>query len=78
MSANIVDEPADIPPAGQKLDFDVPNPIYPSILVCVVLCTILTTLFAAARLTTKHVVSRLDLEDCECCLDRFITCWVAK
>ena len=74
MSASIADEPADIPPPGQEPDFDASNPIYAFILVSVVLCSILTTLFTAARLTTKHLVSRFHLEDCECCFDRFRTC----
>ena len=74
MSASIADEPADIPPPGQKPDFNVSNPIYASTLGLVVLCSILITLFTAARLTTKHLVSRLQLEDCECNLDRFSTC----
>ena len=73
MNASIADEAADIPPPGQKPDFNVSNPIYTFILVSVVLCSILTTLFTAARLTTKHVVSRLHLEDCGCRLDQFIT-----
>ncbi len=73
MSASIADEPADIPPLGQNPDFNVSNPLYTSILVSVVLCSILITLFTAARLTTKHLVSRLHLEDCECRLDRFST-----
>lgn len=73
MYASMADEPADFPPPGQKPGFNVSNSMYPFILVSVVLCSILTTLFTAARLTTKHIVSRLDLEDCECRLDRFIT-----
>lgn len=74
MSATIPDEPADVPPPGQKSDFQISNPNYTVILVSVILCSILTTTFTAARLTTKHLVSKLNLEDCECCLDRFITC----
>lgn len=66
MSTTVADEPADIPPSGQKPNFHISNPIYPFILMSVVLCSILTTVFTAARLATKHLISKLDLEDCEC------------
>lgn len=65
MSTTVADEPAGIPPSGQEPDFYISNPIYPFIIVSVVLCTILTIVFTAARLATKYLVSRLDFEDCE-------------
>lgn len=42
------------------------NPLYSSILVAVILCSILTTIFTAARLITKRLVSTYGPEDCEC------------
>ena len=42
------------------------NPLYPVILATAILCSILTTIFAAARLVTKRLTSKYDLEDCEC------------
>ena len=42
------------------------NPLYPAILATVILGSILTTIFTAARLVTKRLISNYDLEDCEC------------
>lgn len=42
------------------------NTLYPTILATVILCSILTTVFAAARLIAKRLTSTYGLEDCEC------------
>ncbi len=42
-----------------------PNPLYPTTLVTVLLCSILTTIFTAARLITKRLMSKYNIEDCE-------------
>lgn len=42
-----------------------PNPMYPTTLVTVLLCSILTTIFTAARLITKRLMSKYNIEDCE-------------
>ncbi|CAD6592815.1 MAG: hypothetical protein ASARMPRED_006731 [Alectoria sarmentosa] len=39
------------------------NPLYPAILATVILGSILTTIFTAARLVTKRLISNYDLED---------------
>lgn len=76
---------------GLEPGFLSPNTLYPSILATVLLCSILTTLFTAARLITKRLVSTYDVEDCKFktrylrlhsvsdasgCLDFLITAWV--
>lgn len=58
-------EPAEISSLGQESGFASPNTLFPSILATVILCSSLTTLFTAARLTTKRLVSTYDVEDCE-------------
>ena len=50
---------------GPEPGFTSPNTLYPSILATVLLCGILTTLFTAARLITKRLISTYDVEDCE-------------
>ena len=57
--------PLDIPPQGLQPDFNAPNPLYPVILTTVVIATTFTTVFTAARLITKAVVARYNVEDCE-------------
>ena len=54
-----------VPVLGPEPDFTSPNTLYPYILATVLLCSILTTLFAAARLITKRLISTYDIEDCE-------------
>ena len=63
MSTSI--EPAQIPALGSEPGFSSANTLYPSVLATVLLCVILTTLFTAARLITKRLVSTYDIEDCE-------------
>lgn len=58
--------PADIPPLGLQPDFDSSNPMFPFILATVLLSSILTTIFSAARLIIKRLVSTYNVEDCEC------------
>jgi len=58
-------EPAGLPPLGLKPDIDSPSPIFPFIVATVVLCSVLTTVFTAARLVTKRLVSECDIEDCK-------------
>ena len=58
-------EPGGLPLVGSLPGFTSPNTLFPSILATVLLCGTLTTLFTAARLTTKRLVSRYDVEDCE-------------
>ncbi len=40
--------------------------LYPIILATVILCSVLTTVFTAARLFTKRFISNYGPEDCEC------------
>lgn len=56
--------PAGPPPPGGQPNFDAPNPLYSIILATVVLASILTTFFTAARLFTKQLVSNYNVEDC--------------
>ncbi len=42
------------------------NSLYPIILATVILCSVLTTVFTAARLFTKRLISSYGPEDCEC------------
>lgn len=42
------------------------DPLYPIILATVVIGSILTTAFTAARLITKRLVLSYEIEDCEC------------
>lgn len=58
--------PADKPPLGLQPHFDSTNPLFPSLLATVLLCSILTTIFTAARLIAKRLVSTYSVEDCEC------------
>lgn len=58
-------DPADISSLGLEPGFTSPNSLYPSILATVLLCGISTTLFTAARLITKRLISTYDVEDCE-------------
>ena len=58
-------EPVALPSVGPLPGFTSPNTLFPSILATVLLCSILTTLFTAARLTTKRLISTYDVEDCE-------------
>ena len=58
-------EPGGLPSLGPLPGFTSPNTLFPSILATVLLCSILTTLFTAARLTTKRLISTYDAEDCE-------------
>ena len=57
--------PVGVPFLGPEPDFTSPNTIYPFILATVLVCGISTTLFAAARLVTKRLISTYDIEDCE-------------
>lgn len=58
-------EPGGIPSLGPIPGFTGPNTLFPPILATVLLCGILTTFFTAARLTTKRLISKYDVEDCE-------------
>lgn len=41
------------------------SPLLPAILAAVILCSVLTTVFTAARLTIKRLSAAYDLCDCE-------------
>lgn len=58
-------EPGGIPSLGPMPAFIGPNTLFPPILATVLLCSIVTTFFTAARLTTKRLISKYDVEDCE-------------
>ena len=57
--------PGGIPSLGPLPDFTSGNTLFPSLLATVLLCGILTTLFTAARLTTKRLISSYGVEDCK-------------
>lgn len=58
-------EPAGKFSPGPEPGFTSPNTLYLPILATVLLCGILITLFTAARLVTKRLISTYDVEDCE-------------
>lgn len=58
-------EPAGTLSLGPEPGFLSRNTLYPPILATVLVCGILTTLFTAARLLTKRLVSTYGVEDCE-------------
>ena len=64
MDTASISTPADVPPPGVEPNFDGCNPLFSIILTTTLLCGILTTLFASARLITKRIVSSFNVEDC--------------
>ena len=56
---------AGIPPPGVTSNFTDPHSLYPYMIGTVVLCSVLTTGFTAARLWTKYLASNLAFEDCK-------------
>lgn len=62
----MIAKPANTRPPRSEQGLNELNPLYPSILATVVLCSILTTIFAAARLIAKRLISAYNIEDCEC------------
>ena len=50
---------------GPEPDFTSPNTLFPFLLATVLLCSVLTIVFTAARLITKRLISTYDVEDCE-------------
>ena len=58
-------EPAELPSLAPEPGFTSSNTLLPSIFAAVLTCGILTTLFTAARLITKRLISKYDVEDCE-------------
>ena len=62
----MIAKPANTRPPRSEQGLNELNPLYPSILATVVLCCILTTIFAAARLIAKRLISAYNVEDCEC------------
>lgn len=58
-------EPAGTPQLGPQADLYIPNRLYPVILAAVLLCSILITIFTAARLITIRLVSTYNFDDCE-------------
>ncbi|CAF9928118.1 hypothetical protein IMSHALPRED_007390 [Imshaugia aleurites] len=59
----MIAKPANTRPPRSEQGLNELNPLYPSILATVVLCSILTTIFAAARLIAKRLISAYNIED---------------
>ena len=57
--------PAGIPPPGITPNFTNPHSLYPYMRATVILCSLLTTGFTAARLCTKFLTSKVAIEDCK-------------